>query len=241
MADPLRIDPTSAILDRYTHDAPVQVEAIASALGIAVSPDVMNAEVAGQIVKDVSGRSPSGFAIHINARDPHRRQRFTLAHELGHYVLHLDLIGDGLTDDALYRSKLGDWHERQANRWAANTLMPAGLVSGLYIGGMTSPTELSDALDVSEQAVRIRLSELRVAPRVLPARPDAVQVRAKTPTGTGGLRRRWLDPDGTIYEWDYQHGTVRVYDRNGHHLGEIDPYTGERLARESDRSRRIEP
>ncbi len=29
---------------------------------------------------------------------------------------------------------------------------------------------------------------------------------------SGGLRRRWRDPDGVIYEWDYQHGTVEVYD-----------------------------
>jgi hypothetical protein len=45
----------------------------------------------------------------------------------------------------------------------------------------------------------------------------------------GGLRRRWRDPDGMIYEWDYQHGTVEVYDRRGFHRGEFNPFTGERL------------
>jgi len=162
--EPLVIDPAAAIISRYTQDAPVRVEAIARDLGITVSQDVMEADVAGKITRDTSGRSSSGFSIYLNGRDPLRRQRFTLAHELGHYMLHRDLIGDGLVDDAMYRSKLGDWYERQANRWAADTLMPGGLVRGLYRGGMVSLANLAHTLDVSESAIRIRLNELGLAP-----------------------------------------------------------------------------
>lgn len=166
MLSSLRIDPTpTAIVERYTQDAPVRVEAIARDLGISVIQDVLDeADIAGKIVRDDSGRSPGGYNIYLNARDPIRRQRFTLAHELGHYVLHRDLIGDGLIDDAMYRSKLGEWYERQANRWAADILMPAALVRGLFRGGMKSFAELSHTLDVSESAIRIRLSELGLAP-----------------------------------------------------------------------------
>ncbi len=32
-----------------------------------------------------------------------------------------------------------------------------------------------------------------------------------------------------IYEWDYQRGTVEVYDARGSHRGEFDPFSGERL------------
>lgn len=65
-------------------------------------------------------------------------------------------------------------------------------------------------------------------PRTLPAFPDAVWERPKTPVrGGGGLRRRWVGPDGSIYEWDGQHGTVEMYDRKGRHRGEFDPDTGE--------------
>ena len=157
-------DLTAQIIGRYTQDAPVRVEAIASEIGLSVSVEAMEPDIAGKIVRDTSGRSPAGYAIYINDRDPHRRQRFTLAHELGHYVMHRDLIGDGLIDNALYRSKLSEWYEQQANRWAADTLMPAGLVRGLYRGGMIAFADLSRTLDVSEQAVRIRLSELRLGP-----------------------------------------------------------------------------
>jgi hypothetical protein len=52
----------------------------------------------------------------------------------------------------------------------------------------------------------------------------------KTPRRDGGgLRKRWRDRSGRIYEWDYQHGTVEVYDRRGEHVGEFDPYTAEQL------------
>jgi Zn-dependent peptidase ImmA (M78 family) len=164
MLNPLRIDPISAaIIERYTQDAPVRIEAAARDLGLPVVSDTFeNSDISGKIVKDSS--SPGGFTIYINSKDPRRRQRFTLAHELGHFILHRDLIGDGLIDDAMYRSKLGEWYERQANRWAADTLMPAGVVRGLYRGGMKSFAELSNALDVSEDAIRIRLNELGFAP-----------------------------------------------------------------------------
>jgi Zn-dependent peptidase ImmA (M78 family) len=120
----------------------------------------MENNIAGRIVRENPVRSPAGYSIFINHADPIRRKRFTLAHELGHYMLHRDLIGDGLIDDAMYRSKLGEWYERQANRWAADILMPAAIVRGLFRGGMRSLAHLSDQLDVSEDAIRIRLIEL---------------------------------------------------------------------------------
>jgi Cytotoxic len=43
-----------------------------------------------------------------------------------------------------------------------------------------------------------------------------------------------------IYEWDYLHGTVEMYDGLGRHLGEYDPVTGARIA-DADPTRRVEP
>jgi Zn-dependent peptidase ImmA (M78 family) len=163
MADPPRIEQVAPIIERYTSDVPVRVEAIARDLGMSVVQDVLDPNVAGKIVKD--DRNPAGYTIYLNARDSERRQRFTLAHEIAHFVLHRDLIGDGVIDDAMYRSKLGDWYERQANRWAADLLMPAALLRGLYRGGMTASAALADTLNVSQEAVRIRLSELGFMPR----------------------------------------------------------------------------
>ena len=68
------------------------------------------------------------------------------------------------------------------------------------------------------------------APKFLQAFPTAKLVKPKTSVqGGSGLRKRWKDEDGTIYEWDSRHGTIEKYDRKGKHLGEFDPETGEQL------------
>ncbi len=77
-------------------------------------------------------------------------------------------------------------------------------------------------------------------PRDLKGFLDAKRAKPKTPRVGGGLRARWKSTDGQLYEWDYQHGTVEVYDRDGNHMGECDPDTGE-TTKGPDRSRRIEP
>jgi len=66
----------------------------------------------------------------------------------------------------------------------------------------------------------------------LDAFPEAVRVKPKTPRRGGrGLRPRWKEPNGTIYEWDSLHGTVEKYNSKGtRHLGEFDPITGEQVS-----------
>ena len=76
-------------------------------------------------------------------------------------------------------------------------------------------------------------------PERLPGFPDAVRVRRKG-SYAGGLRQRWQDPRGRIYEWDYQHGTVEIYDARGRHQGEFDPHTGQTVG-PRERGRRVEP
>jgi hypothetical protein len=67
-------------------------------------------------------------------------------------------------------------------------------------------------------------------PATLPAFPGAVRSKPKTAVqGGGGLRKRWKEADGRIFEWDSRHGTVEVYDAKGKHLGEFDPATGRQL------------
>jgi hypothetical protein len=79
------------------------------------------------------------------------------------------------------------------------------------------------------------------APRTLRAFPEATKAIPKTSVqGGGGLRKRWKEQNGTIYEWDYAHGTVEKYDARGHHQGEFDPDSGKQLKPASP-SRRVEP
>ncbi len=58
--------------------------------------------------------------------------------------------------------------------------------------------------------------------------PDLSRAKSKTPVqGGGGLRPRWTDKDGNIYEWDSQHGEMELYDKRGNHKGSYNPKSGE--------------
>lgn len=78
-------------------------------------------------------------------------------------------------------------------------------------------------------------------PKNLPAYPDARWATPKTPIkGGGGLRPRWKDREGIIYEWDFRHGAIEKYTKRGRHLGEYNHETGEQT-KPADPTRRIEP
>ncbi|MEC9199312.1 MAG: ImmA/IrrE family metallo-endopeptidase [Pseudomonadota bacterium] len=115
-------------------EAPVPLEQVARSLGLSVQMSAELAEgISGEIACD-SGK----YKISTSGEEHPYRQRFTLAHELGHYALHKSLIGNGLDDNKMYRSdaQIGNYansavklvHERQANAFAAKILMPRELL-----------------------------------------------------------------------------------------------------------------
>lgn len=153
------------VLSHYRDRAPVDLAGLARDLGLNVVYDAeLGRDTAGFIRRDARRGGRCGYLIAVNKRDNARRQRFTLAHEIGHFLLHRDLIGDGIVDDAMYRSPLGDHYERQANRFAADTLLPADLVRQEWRNGNKAIQTLAERFDVSADAMRIRLEELGLAP-----------------------------------------------------------------------------
>lgn len=144
------------IAARFMKQAPVDLDGMAGALGVEVVSDPRLPEgIAGRIER--SGR---GYRATINGRDGRRRQRFTLAHELAHVILHRDLLGDGIVDDVLYRSRMSSDIESQANRFAADLLMPAALMREFWRQGVRSFADMAARFDVSAEAARIRMHDL---------------------------------------------------------------------------------
>lgn len=144
------------IADRFLDRAPVDLDGMAAALGVSVKRDArMQPGISGHIT-----RVRDGYEIAVNAADAPARQRFTLAHEIAHYLLHRELLDGGIEDDRMYRSRLGGIVERQANRLAAQLLMPANLVRFACQAGATDVGRLARTFGVSEQAMDIRLREL---------------------------------------------------------------------------------
>ena len=116
----------------FRTDTPVQVEALIRSLGIHLEPEAeLASDISGHIQRQASGQ----YVIRTNGREHIFRRRFTMAHELGHYILHRSLLdrAGGINDSTLYRadpksphynSHIHRAHERQANSFAANLLMP---------------------------------------------------------------------------------------------------------------------
>jgi len=146
-----------AILGRYQQDAPVHVIGLANALGINVWELPLPVEVSGKIWIDRENGGTSGYSIAVNASDAFVRKRFTVAHECAHFILHRNRITDELVEDTLYRGGLGGQEEAQANKLAADILMPYTLVQKLMDSGMTDVDQLASKLQISGAAMRIRL------------------------------------------------------------------------------------
>jgi Zn-dependent peptidase ImmA (M78 family) len=153
----MKINPhVKEILKKHQKNAPVSVGNIAKELGINVYAARLPKNVAGKLYRDE--RSNSGWAIKVNRNDPFTRQRFTVAHEIAHFLLHRHKIDDEVEDDTFYRSNLSGPIEAEANKFASNLLMPMDLISEIVSErGERNPQEIADELKVSETALRIRL------------------------------------------------------------------------------------
>lgn len=114
------------------------------------------------------------------------------------------------------------------------TLTPVKAKPETYPGVMTLPDDLIIGFpaDSGIKPIYVMISRehsYHPAPATLPAFPDALRAKPKTSIqGGGGLRKRWKDKKGNIYEWDSQHGSVEMYDKRGRHLGEFNSNTGAR-------------
>jgi Zn-dependent peptidase ImmA (M78 family) len=129
---------------------------------------------------DISGAlitGPHGSCIAIRKSDPETRKRFSIAHETAHNYLrhqfeageHVDVDRGHLISHRNQRSSNGtDLKEIEANQFAACLLMPSRLLRAsikrlnteqLYDSDITA---LAKEYQVSEQAMMIRLSALRL-------------------------------------------------------------------------------
>lgn len=145
-----------AIILKHQIKPPVDLIAIARDLDLSIfRANNWSNDLSGMIRK--APDNPEHYNIYVNAKHHENRRRFTIAHEMAHFILHRDLIGDGIVDDALYRSKLSNNIEAQANRQAADILMPFHLINPLIDAGVTDIQELADHFNVSANAISIRL------------------------------------------------------------------------------------
>lgn len=100
------------------------------------------------------------WIICVNKNHNTKRQRFTLAHELGHYFLHKEK-NLSFVDTTFFRSNDMDSIEYIANEFAARLLMPEDTVRDLIDKGqMKNIGMLAEKFDVSSAAMKYRVLSL---------------------------------------------------------------------------------
>lgn len=158
----------SSLLDRFWDGVlPVNPSAIAESLDIRVVPLSQQ-----DVAKGLSGAlhwhpSEDGTSQQLlcryNKEESKERQRFTIAHEIGHFASgHLDDSRVMFRDKTeVFTKRVYDPLEAQANRFAAELLMPESLVkTSIQRDGMTTLNQLAKRFGVSESAMRWRLVNL---------------------------------------------------------------------------------
>lgn len=113
-----------SIVDRHLLEIPVKLGAMAENLGIKVLLSTFSLGISGKI-----GSENGNFVIRINRHEVRYRQRFTLAHEISHFLLHRDMIEsseDGVwSENVLLRSSAPLKCEYEANRLASDLIIPS--------------------------------------------------------------------------------------------------------------------
>ncbi|MCL6589991.1 MAG: ImmA/IrrE family metallo-endopeptidase [Firmicutes bacterium] len=122
-----------------------------------------NIEVKNVVFKDVNyagaiSKKGDKTIILVKSDDPYNRKRFTVAHELGHFYLHLANTDGEIVD--MYRSKkANNPEEQEANAFAAALLMDKVLVRVLW-EKVKNIDKMAKIFDVSFESMGYRLSNL---------------------------------------------------------------------------------
>lgn len=149
--------------------APVPVEEIARTLGARVERSPAEDDLSGFLYRD---RQSQTTVIGVNTNHHPNRQNFTVAHELGHLLLH---EGDGVHVDRRFQVKLRNRassegtniEEKEANLFAAEILMPLEFIQedlaeidAVDLEDETVIAKLARRYGVSTQAMIFRLGYL---------------------------------------------------------------------------------
>ncbi|MBD3238836.1 MAG: ImmA/IrrE family metallo-endopeptidase [Candidatus Moranbacteria bacterium] len=142
-------------------DTPVDITSLAQQIGYRVyEVNFDDPQVAGMVVDSDKEKS-----IYVSENDPEGRKRFTIAHELGHVILHhQELAANQRIVD--YRKPLTDYkdtddlkREVEANMFAAEILMPEDLTKKLW-EFKQDVDDLAGFFKVSQKAALVRLESL---------------------------------------------------------------------------------
>ena len=134
---------------------PLDVRAVAEYLGLEVIEEPMDDDLSGYL--EVRG---GHWVVGVNAFHHENRKRFTIAHEIAHFMLHSSQQPSFHDRTFARRASDPSTMEREADRFAAELLMPAPMVRQLVSSGITSLSGLAERFRVSALAMKYRVQNL---------------------------------------------------------------------------------
>lgn len=136
--------------------SPLDVEVVATALGITVGHSDLDDDLSGILrLNPENGK----WEMTVNSGHHPNRQRYTIAHELGHFCLHRYTVKE-FKDHIFFRAASSDKMEWDANEFAGGILMPEDDFRNIVREGVTSVDKLAKKFAVSSLALRIRAKQL---------------------------------------------------------------------------------
>lgn len=167
MSPPRPGDPRApSLLKRYLAAfpgavVPVPVEDIAEdLLGLRIRVEPGMGALSGALL-------PAHRLIRVNADEPPDRRRFTVAHEIAHWVVHCAEQRERapIMCRSVETHGATDQREREANVFAADLLMPEDAIRARFDLLGPHAESLANAFGVSADAMRWRLYNLELGPQ----------------------------------------------------------------------------
>lgn len=135
---------------------PLNIADLAHELDIVVRYEPMEGDDSGSLIFDEETKR---WIMTINSLHHPHRQRFTMAHELGHFFKHAPLSSE-FRDTNFFRNAETNPMEAEANKFAAELLMPAENFENFIENVSAQAEDLAEHFQVSSIAVRIRAKQL---------------------------------------------------------------------------------
>jgi Zn-dependent peptidase ImmA (M78 family) len=135
---------------------PLDIERVVKGYNIDLVREAMADELSGFLEN-----RGDGWVIGVNALHHPRRQRFSIAHELAHFLLHRS-HQEGFRDRTFlrYKDEASSSIESEADRFAGELLMPESEFRSVVAKGVTSVEDIANHFDTSSMAIRYRAKQL---------------------------------------------------------------------------------
>jgi len=135
---------------------PLDVNAVVTSLGIDLEYGPLPDDLSGTLRMD---SDTAKWKMVVNSAHHQNRQRYTIAHEIGHFCLHRYAVKE-FRDRVFFRATASNQMEWEANEFAGAILMSEQNFRRLLHEGVSSVDDLAVRFGVSSLALRVRAKQL---------------------------------------------------------------------------------